>query len=419
MTISLLAAAAFIHEAVYLSFPYHFTDFGVYYASARAAAHGLNPFERQAVAAELAHLQIKTGLNEYLYPAPFLVFLQPLLAFSLPVAHKIFISLSYLFLIGSVLLLWLSFKKAGYALPFCILTIISLMFTPIWSNLAINQANLVVLFLLCASLFFMVHGRDAAAGVSLGLAVMVKIMPALLFVYFLVRRQWHALLGGLAAVLSLEIVSWLYFGRLLDLYLPGALMSHSSRELHYWVNMAVPALLVRATGLPGTGVLKVCEFFLAAGIVAPTVYFLWKCRRAEGSERLLLFGLLITDFLILQTILFTHHLVVLLIPFMMVLLFLTQPQPDDAIGNRKMKLALLAISFILVDVDYWRVWTAVDMEDWGWWAHPGAWGLVMFWLLQVVILSKSGSEPVSMGSQFGRLTMPSQKLSTYFKTSSH
>ncbi len=388
----LLAAFAFIHEAVYFPFREYFTDFSIYYASARAAAHGLNPFERQAVAAELVRLGISTGLNEYLYPSPFLVFLQPLLVFSLPVAHKIFLSVSYLALGGSVFLLWRTFKKeAGSLLPISYLIIVTLLFTPIWSNMVINQANILVLFFLCACLYSTVHRHDAVAGASLGLATMVKLTPVLLFAYFLVRKQWLALLGGLATILSLEIISWAYFGKLLDLHLPGALLSHSARELHYWVNMAIPALLARATGLPGTGVLKACEFFLAAGIGTPTVYFLRKYRRAKKSESLLLFGLLITDFLIMQTILFTHHLVVLLIPFLLVLLFLTQPQVDHVTGGRKLMLTLTAISFMLVEVDYWRVWNFFDMESWGWWAHPGSWGLVMLWFLQLLALADQKS----------------------------
>ncbi len=392
----LLAAIAFIHEGVYFPFREYFTDFSVYYASARAASQGLNPFERQAVAAELARLGISTGLNEYLYPAPFLLFLQPLLAFSLAAAHKIFLVIGYLSLSGSVLLLWRSLKKAGPGLPLWLLALIAIMFTPVWSNLAINQANILVLFLLCACFYFTVNRRLSAAGVMLGLAVMVKLMPLLLFAYFLARKQWCALTGGLAAILSLELASWAYFGRLLDLNLPGALLSHSARQLHYWVNMAVPALMVRATGLPGTGILKLIEILLVAAIGAPTVYFLLRFRSEAGPVSYVLFSLLITDFLIVQTILFTHHLVVLLIPFVMVLLLLTGTGIYAGRG-RAMMLAALGISFALVEADYWRVWTAIDMQAWGWWAHPGSWGLVMLWFLQVAIIGVIGNrQSISM-----------------------
>ena len=58
--------------------------------------------------------------------------------------------------------------------------------------------------------------------------------------------------------------------------------------------------------------------------------------------------------------------------------------------GRRLLTALLAglgTAFLLIEADYWRVWRLVNLESWGWWAHPAAWGLLLLWGIQMAMLA--------------------------------
>jgi hypothetical protein len=403
----------FFHEGIYESFPYKFTDFSIYYASARVAASGGSPFVRDAVGGELARLGLTTSLQEYLYPSIFLVLLRPLIALSLAQAHQAFMLSSYLCLAGIVVLLWRSANLLceGGRISWWIVAIGVLSFTPVWSDLIINQNNLWVLLPLTASLYLTLRHRDSWAGAALGLSVMFKITPAFLFLYFLFKRRWRALAGGLAALASLEVISALYFGRFLDLQLPAALQEHSARKLFEWNNVSVPALLARAMAapsqsgdLPDAGFLLAVSATVVVAIGLPTLYVVWKRRQSGRTIGALTFGLLTTAFLALSPLVFGHHLVNLLVPYTILgSLLLAKPPGDLSETERRMAtdlradpvlfnwgrplvLTLFATSFILVELDYWRIWLFANLESWGWWAHPATWGMLLLWAVQLTVV---------------------------------
>lgn len=454
LALGLAGALLFLYDCVYYAFPYQFTDFGVYYASAKVAADGGNPFLREAVAGELARLGVLSGPREYLYPSVFLVLIQPLLALPLDVAHQVFLAFSYVLVGGSVLLLWKSLQTEGeaLALPLWLVALGSVSFSPFWSTLTANQNNLWVLLPLIASFFLTLHRKDLGAGAALGLSAMLKVTPAFLFLYFLAHRRWRALASGLAVMASLEFLSWLYFGKLLDVYLPGSLLDQSSRRLVEWNNLSLAGMMARAYGEPAlptssphpTLVLALSYLFSAAIAVA-ALYVIWKRRKNDSSIDRLTFGWLVTTFLLVSPIVHGHHLVYLLIPLFTVasvlrpavlgnpdavaphrsfrieparsasgLTCVSAPAemgtaPDESgsvttdigsptgtwitsrrdLGGRRLPvlcLTLLAASFILIELDYWRIWDALSLENWGWWAHSGTWGLLMLWGLQLAIL---------------------------------
>lgn len=76
-----------------------------------------------------------------------------------------------------------------------------------------NQLTLWTLFLCVAGLTLVGRRREFAGGLVIGLATLIKTMPAVLVLYLLLRRRWWALLGVAAAVAAFDLVpSAAFFG---------------------------------------------------------------------------------------------------------------------------------------------------------------------------------------------------------------
>jgi alpha-1,2-mannosyltransferase len=71
---------------------------------------------------------------------------------------------------------------------------------PILSDLQHGNINILILFLIVASLAAWRRGRDGWAGMALGLAIATKVTPALFVPYFLYKRSWRMAASSLAGV---------------------------------------------------------------------------------------------------------------------------------------------------------------------------------------------------------------------------
>ena len=78
--------------------------------------------------------------------------------------------------------------------------ILLLSFRPILSDLQHGNINLLILFLVVATLNFWRKGKDFPAGITLALAICTKVTPALFLPYFLWKRSWKSVGWCLAAI---------------------------------------------------------------------------------------------------------------------------------------------------------------------------------------------------------------------------
>lgn len=76
--------------------------------------------------------------------------------------------------------------------------------TNIITNIETSQVNIFILSLVAFGLYFFAKHKDVLAGVFLGIAVAVKITPALFVVYFLYKRSWKVVFWCGATV----VVCW-------------------------------------------------------------------------------------------------------------------------------------------------------------------------------------------------------------------
>lgn len=84
--------------------------------------------------------------------------------------------------------------------------ILLLSFRPILSDLQHGNNNLIILFLICAMLLAWRKGYDVLAGLLLGLAISLKVTPALFVPYFMYKRSWRTVYATFAGLFLFIVV---------------------------------------------------------------------------------------------------------------------------------------------------------------------------------------------------------------------
>ena len=77
---------------------------------------------------------------------------------------------------------------------------------PIEGDLVHGNVNLLILFLIVASLLAFCHRHDALAGFLLGMSIACKLTPILFVAYFLYKRAWKTVFGATAGILVFGLI---------------------------------------------------------------------------------------------------------------------------------------------------------------------------------------------------------------------
>ncbi len=186
----------------------------------------------------------RAGSLPYPYPPFFASLLAPMGKISLGRAYYSWVAFLILCL---GLLVWLTAKiveQAGGPRPWLLaLGVFSLSFFLLDSNLYWGQVNIPVMTLVAGGLLLTMRGRSGWAGVCIGLAAAIKLLPAAILLWFLVRRDWRATASFLATFLaSVVLVPMVAAG-------PGW-MIQANRE---WLDLLLAALTKGGRGLQSNG----------------------------------------------------------------------------------------------------------------------------------------------------------------------
>ena len=105
-------------------------------------------------------------------------------------------------------------RAASRAVPLGVL-ILAVLFSarPIMGDITHGNINSFVFFEIALAWYLFVNRRDGWAGVVVGLAVVTKVTPALLLVYFVYKRAWRVVAGaGLGLVLFAFLIPSIFLG---------------------------------------------------------------------------------------------------------------------------------------------------------------------------------------------------------------
>jgi alpha-1,2-mannosyltransferase len=182
-------------------------DYSVYYSAALAMREGMNPYAADLT--PLAHsLGFELGkINHATDPPTFVMCFVPLTLLAPRTGFYVWTAINTLaFLLALVLLFrWTSGLGRDAALTIAALTIL---FPPIADHLVWGQNKMLVLLMFVLMLRWMERGRDAAAGLILAFATLLRAFPLLLVGYLILMKRWRAVaytmvglaVGGLVTV---------------------------------------------------------------------------------------------------------------------------------------------------------------------------------------------------------------------------
>ena len=183
-------------------------DFASYFYAAKVAADGNSPYET-AKLSERAAQDGRRAPYPFFYPPPYLIAMAWVLPLELHDSHKIFYWAGSLFLISVLMALWRWIANPAMV---AMSGVVLISFTPIHDTLRMGQANLLVLALMVWGVALVewegANRRRWWGGALVGLACMMKMSPALLVLWWMVRRDWRPVLGaiGAAVVTSLAVL---------------------------------------------------------------------------------------------------------------------------------------------------------------------------------------------------------------------
>lgn len=187
-------------------------DFKAYYLAAHLLQRGENLYDIKAQEEAMISFGLPINDSLYIYPPLLAILFLPLTALSLGQAAQV----------------WFLFNLALYGLTLAILVkstgldilkekiapliLLAFLFAPVLFTLYKGQINIVILFLLALTYWFYQRGNLAWVGVSLACATMIKVVPGLLILYFLWKREYTLASATTIAIGLMVVIGLLVAG---------------------------------------------------------------------------------------------------------------------------------------------------------------------------------------------------------------
>jgi Glycosyltransferase family 87 len=146
------------------------------------------------------------------HPPLFSLLMVPLVAVCGIYFPAIVVNLALLCLYGYVLYHLLSALFPGLS-SFCrtLLMVLGFGWAPVFASIRHASQSLLIGSLVMLCWWLIREGRDGLGGAILGLAVNLKVYPATVFLYLILKR-WRAFIAASAATLALAVFAWLCVG---------------------------------------------------------------------------------------------------------------------------------------------------------------------------------------------------------------
>ncbi len=272
-------------------------DFHDYWLAGRLVLDGRSPYDIGALRdlAAQQHLSLEVG-GGYSYPLPFALAMVPLAALPFEVALVIFnaASLAAFGLTVAAWIMWAYGRSPDRSRRRLALALGAGLYPPVYGTVVNGQANLVVLPLLAVGAVLALDGADArrrlGGGLLLGLAAVVKLVPAVLIVPLALARRFGAaagvVAGGLGALaIAVAIAPWAAAGS-------GGLASNLDPD-PYYTNQSINGFVTRLVQptsrtsalFPQAFEPRPAMIVLTAFLAAATALVLWHYRATLATRR--------------------------------------------------------------------------------------------------------------------------------------
>lgn len=272
-------------------------DFSVYIDGTKATLAGQNPYRLWF-------------FDRYNYPPFATIIFVPLTIFTQNASEYIFTVISIISLWHIITYVFLSMKVK---LPWSwklLLFALALRLFPVRLTLVLGQINLIILLLIIASFYYQ-HQKPHVSGALLALASAIKLTPAPLLIYFLLKKNYRAISSFVIFTIVVNVIAIIVFGfPLTNYYYTQVLPELNSRVTQAtlnatYMNQSISALLGRF-GVFGTTNAIIRYIISGSGVLF--LFFQWK----KLSDLQLFSSLLIIATLFLPVFVWQHHFIFVL-----------------------------------------------------------------------------------------------------------
>lgn len=185
-------------------------------------------------------------------------------------------------------------------------------FPPVLAHLFWGQLQLLLLLVLVGSWLCLRRERDVAAGVLLGLAIALKIFPALLLVPLLAQRRWRCIATAALTALGALLLSFAAVGWDQGWYYLTTVLPDVNRALGQYSpgNNSITSMLRNAIG--DGSVADGLSLVIRVVIVSAVAFGAWQLR--DNAARACALG--ITMLLLVPPVIWEHYFVLAYLPWL-------------------------------------------------------------------------------------------------------
>lgn len=191
-------------------------DFGMYYAAAEALR--LSPHADLYLRNVLAATVMTHGgcgsppTTPYPYQPLLAIVLEPMTLLPCSDAANIWMVFNFLLWFGLAgLLSFQAWRRYG-ATQALIVAALILAFRPILAGIYLGQIHLIILALMVVGVALIERRREFSGGAALGLGFMLKYLPGVIVLYFLLRGRWKVAAGAGVVSAALSALEYLLVG---------------------------------------------------------------------------------------------------------------------------------------------------------------------------------------------------------------
>ncbi len=317
-------------------------DFAVFYQAAARLRSGQDIYRdlatfQKAIASGSFVLKNPDTVWPYAYPPLAAILFLPLTWIPYAWAAAGWTVANFLFLWGGCALILLSLGRLTWTMGLATLLLLY-QFYPATVALRLGQMEVAQFVLLAAALWALRNQREGLAGLSLGLATALKFFPGALIGFLLWKRRWKAAAWGIGSALALLIVSYAVVGldniprylAFTSVYSHGGFAAFPyNQSFSGFFSRAFTANLftVPVRGIDSPPLAWSLTLLAGAAVTLPFLAVTWKECAPTGERFALEYAFAVIVLLLVSPHSQIYAFVWLLLPFLVILRWVTHQNP--------------------------------------------------------------------------------------------
>jgi hypothetical protein len=297
-------------------------DFKAYYIAADMLRQGKDFYDVEQQIQEVLARGLPLNESFYIYPPLLAVLFVPLTTLPMHAAAQAWFFLNLALYGVSLWTLWRALDLGRLSRNLPLLWTLAFLFPPALYTIYKGQVNILILLLLTMTYWFDVKGAQRSAGIALGVAAMIKVIPIFLLPYFAWRKKYTLCLATVATLAVIGILGLATVGigphqTYVSSVLPSLAQPRpnpSNQSLGGFFSLLLIDNPFSDNLVHSSMLWKAATLFSSAVLVAGLIFALWHSRHTTGRTDLEL-SLIIALLPLVANIAWVDLFVVLVIPY--------------------------------------------------------------------------------------------------------